>query len=534
VFVFYDTETTGLDIEFCQILQIALVFTDDDLNILSSKKLECRRSPWIVPSPGALFITGFNPDNLKFNKLSHYEMMQDVNKWLRGQHWPITFIGYNSIAFDEPLLAQNFYQNLINPKLTTAKNKFNNETNKRADVMTLVKAVSLYMPGALNLDKTNYYGNPSANLVDVAKQNGVSLPEGQAHDAMNDIKATIGVAKVVQKAAPEIWEHMMSLSTADGVNSFLKNNIIFTAVNTSRYKEKTVANIMTSLFISKKKNEEIIYNLEIDPTPYINMSVDELKNLMVSSSKDNPFISLKKQNQPILMPMDMSDTVLKESYIRDTYVRRRKKIISNEDFIEKLKIASVMADKIKANRSKVKKYHVEQKIDNKLTATAKKKLVVWASEFHSANNWQDKKDLIDDFYIRFENDIKQDPSLTRFVKFAGRIVFEHAPKKLSAEKQGDMNKYIAMRLLNPNLNAPYMTVAKARRELAQIERERLKSKSRWGKVTDRQIRSLKLYYTSMEKEFTPYLVKKPTVINDNGKASCKPSRVSKKFNGPKP
>ena len=103
MFVFYDTETTGLDTDFCQILQIALVFTDDNLNILSQKKLECRRSPWIVPSPGALFITGFNPDDLKFNKLSHYEMMQDVNNWLRGQHWPITFIGYNSIAYDEPL-----------------------------------------------------------------------------------------------------------------------------------------------------------------------------------------------------------------------------------------------------------------------------------------------------------------------------------------------------------------------------------------------------------------------------------------------
>jgi oligoribonuclease (3'-5' exoribonuclease) len=35
VFVFYDTETTGLDRDFTQILQIALVFTDDDLNILS-------------------------------------------------------------------------------------------------------------------------------------------------------------------------------------------------------------------------------------------------------------------------------------------------------------------------------------------------------------------------------------------------------------------------------------------------------------------------------------------------------------------
>jgi len=67
-----------------------------------------------------------------------------------------------------------------------------------------------------------------------------------------------------------------------------------------------------------------------------------------------------------------------------------------------------------------------------------------------------------------------------------------------------MKKHIASRLLNPDPKAPYMTIAKARKELEQIERERAAGKPRWKEVTDTQIRSLKLYYTAMEKEYAPY------------------------------
>src|SRR5690606_35594229 len=118
VYIFYDTETSGLDTDFSQILQIALVFTDDNLNILASKKAECRRSPWVIPSPGSMLITGFTPDDLKKRKTSHFDMMQDIDQWARSQHWPVTFAGYNNHGFDEHVLEQNLYHNLLDKNLT--------------------------------------------------------------------------------------------------------------------------------------------------------------------------------------------------------------------------------------------------------------------------------------------------------------------------------------------------------------------------------------------------------------------------------
>ena len=56
-YVFYDTETTGTDTVFDQILQFAAIRTDDDLNELERFSLRCRLLPHIIPSPIALLLT---------------------------------------------------------------------------------------------------------------------------------------------------------------------------------------------------------------------------------------------------------------------------------------------------------------------------------------------------------------------------------------------------------------------------------------------------------------------------------------------
>ena len=55
---------------------------------------------------------------------------------------------------------------------------------------------------------------------------------------------------------------------------------------------------------------------------------------------------------------------------------------------------------------------------------------------------------------------------------------------------------------------------KARKELAEIEAERAQCKEKWKDVTDGEIRSLKLYYTALEKEYAPFAAVQPPV-NDN-------------------
>ena len=60
-YVFYDTETTGTDTTFDQILQFAAILTDADLNELDRFETRCRLLPHVIPSLGALLATRVTP-----------------------------------------------------------------------------------------------------------------------------------------------------------------------------------------------------------------------------------------------------------------------------------------------------------------------------------------------------------------------------------------------------------------------------------------------------------------------------------------
>ena len=112
-FIFYDTETTGLDAGFDQILQFAAIITDDDFNTVEEVNLRCRLQSHVVPSPGALLITGVRPSDIDGTNLSHYEMIREVRSLIE-RYSPAVIVGFNSISYDEGMLRQAFYQ-LLHP-----------------------------------------------------------------------------------------------------------------------------------------------------------------------------------------------------------------------------------------------------------------------------------------------------------------------------------------------------------------------------------------------------------------------------------
>ena len=131
-FVFYDTETTGTDTSFDQILQFAAIRTDSDLNPIDEIEVRCRLLPHVVPAPGAMRVTGVTASQLVDQLLpTHYAMVRKIRDKLLS--WsPSVFVGYNSLDFDEHLLRQAFYKTLHPLYLT------NTEGNSRSDILRMV------------------------------------------------------------------------------------------------------------------------------------------------------------------------------------------------------------------------------------------------------------------------------------------------------------------------------------------------------------------------------------------------------------
>jgi exodeoxyribonuclease I len=183
-FVFYDTETTGTDTVFDQILQFAAIRTDEDLQELERFDVRCRLLPHVVPSPGAMRVTGVSVAQLINAELpTHYVMIRAIREKLLS--WsPSLFIGYNSVSFDEHLLRQALYQTLHPPYLT------NTGGNCRADALRMVRAAALFSPNALTIPLDDA-GAQTFKLERVGPANG--FDHANAHDAVGDRPVLSGV-----------------------------------------------------------------------------------------------------------------------------------------------------------------------------------------------------------------------------------------------------------------------------------------------------------------------------------------------------
>ena len=154
---------------------------------------------------------------LKGSNLSHYEMIRQfvgtLKKWGKA-----TYMGFNSIEFDEEFLRCTLFQTLEYPYLTSTNG------NSRGDVLSLARAANLYYPNTLK-NSINAKGNAVYKLDQMAPLNGIEHDD--AHSAIGDVIATVGIAKIIAKKAPSVWK--ASLLTMDKNQSLelIKNEDLF-------------------------------------------------------------------------------------------------------------------------------------------------------------------------------------------------------------------------------------------------------------------------------------------------------------------
>lgn len=200
-FVFYDLETTGISPAFDQPLQFAAIRTDDSFVEIERVNLRCRIAPHIIPSPQALIVTGVTPAQLVDPELpSLFEFTQTIVE-LTERWAPATWVGFNSIRFDEEVLRQAFVQNL-QPNIYATQ--FNG--NNRLDILTAVFAVWCRNPGLMHWP-TDDAGRTTFKLERLAPANGFNAHN--AHDALGDVEATIHIARIIANGDPALWSAIL-------------------------------------------------------------------------------------------------------------------------------------------------------------------------------------------------------------------------------------------------------------------------------------------------------------------------------------
>jgi exodeoxyribonuclease I len=438
-FIFYDTETTGTNTAFDQILQFGAIHTDESLNELERFEVRCRLLPWVVPSPGALKVTGISPDLLEDPTLpSHYQMIRMIEQKLRS--WsPATFIGYNSISFDENLLRQSLFQTLRPPYLT------NTNGNCRGDVMRLAHACYAYTPNAIAVP-LNEKNKPSFRLDRLAPANGFN--HEKAHDAIADVEATIHLSKLIRDRARPVWDRVHEMAHKPHAQATLDRELIL--CQTEFYASREHSWLVTKCGRNPGNSAEVgTFDLSIDPTPYFAMDEGELVGVLTKSPK--AIRTVRTNAQPILM--HRRDATLNTNGIElsdDKLMDRARAVQSDHAFQARVGLAMA-----KRYEDREPSPYPELQIYDRFPDRSDDASMI---AFHNAENWQERADIAGQFDDR------------RLKHFAFRTVYAEAPDVLKPDHRAKIEDWIRDRVQGTSGGEPWTTLPAAIDEVAEIQK----------------------------------------------------------------
>lgn len=291
-FLFYDTETTGLNPAFDQIVRFAAIRTDMTLNEIDRHAVRIHLRPDIVPSPRALLTHGLGMDDIRSGQ-REYEAIGHIHRWLNE---PGTIsIGYNNLNFDDEFLRFSFYRNLLAP--------YTHQYDRgcmRMDLYPITLCFWLYRPAVIQWPEIE--GNPSLKLEHINARN--RLARGTAHDAMADAEATLALARVLMGEV-EMWNYLSGYfhKTTDMLRTE-KLPIAFHSTSGTHQ----LALMISGEFGTGRRHQAPVLGLGRS-IPYANQSLwlrldlPELSQTTAETIADSTWIIRKKSGEPgLLLP----------------------------------------------------------------------------------------------------------------------------------------------------------------------------------------------------------------------------------------
>ena len=456
-YAFYDFETTGRSGTWDQIIQVGAVLVNAEFQELDRFEAKCGLKPGLVPEPGALLVNKTTPDMLRKTNLSHYglveQMLQTFKKWS-----PALFIGYNSIGFDEEFLRKTLFKTLNDPYLTQL------DGNKRGDILGLIRTAHLYYPECIKTP-TSDKGNAVFKLDQLAPMNGIE--HGNAHDAIGDVLATIGIAKIIADKAPAVWKSSLMTASKAEVNTIVQNEKLF-CFNEYFY-GKARPFVVTFLCFHPKYNWPQCFDLKEDPQTYFNMTMENLKDAMKKSPKI--IRSVKNNKHPVIMNPKFGENF--EGYKQlgmKKLMERAEMLQGNEEF--KKKVVRILEEEAQEKEDLDSQLDIEAEESIYSGGFASDKDRSAMKEFHQSD-WKDKLLVADKF---------KDP---RFNYFAKRLIYEENPSILPKDMYNEIHRAIAKQILSTN-DEKWNTIPKAYSELdtLRVKYEEEKDEERLAMMND--------------------------------------------------
>ena len=202
-FLFYDLETFGADPRHSRIAQFAAIRTDADLNEVEAPvDFMVRPANDVLPSPTATVITGILPQRARRDGIREADAFARIAEEMGRAN--TCSVGYNSLRFDDEFVRHGLYRNFHDPYEREWRGG-----NSRWDVLDALRLMHALRPEGITWRPREDGGGTSFKLEHLAEDNGLRI--GMAHEALSDVRATIGLARLFKAAQPRLWDYSLRL-----------------------------------------------------------------------------------------------------------------------------------------------------------------------------------------------------------------------------------------------------------------------------------------------------------------------------------
>ncbi|WP_137297124.1 exodeoxyribonuclease I [Psychromonas sp. SP041] len=301
----YDSETTGISKSLDQILQFASIKTDKDLNIIpgTETNIMCKPRPDIVPHPKAFLTHHLDMDILKSAGMNEFMLARTVGN-IFSSNSNNGIAGYNTESFDNEMVRNLFFRNM--------KDLYEHEWkdgNFKFDLFPLVQMTYAFRPEILQWQNKND-GSTSLKLEHLAESNGVI--HQNAHDALSDVEATIGLAKIIKESNPKLFEYAMRMTDKREISTLFHARNPLLHVNTLYGQDHNLMTpIMPMAIDLDNKNKYINLDLRHDPSIILDLSDEDIKKFMYTKRDELPqdapkipIVNIQSNKQPNIVDLN--------------------------------------------------------------------------------------------------------------------------------------------------------------------------------------------------------------------------------------
>ncbi|GAB2520004.1 exodeoxyribonuclease I [Lysobacter humi (ex Lee et al. 2017)] len=281
-FLFYDLETFGACPRRSRIAQFAAIRTDADLQQIDDDIcFYVKPADDLLPSPVASLITGISPQHACEQGVNEAEAFARIHEQMAR---PGTCsAGYNSIRFDDEFVRHGLFRNFYDPYEREWRGG-----NCRWDLLDVMRLAHALRPDGIEWVYRED-GTPTFTLEGLANANGVRI--GDAHEALSDVRALIGLGRRLRQAQPRLWDYCLKLRDKRFAGSLLDVVAMTPVLHVSQRfpaSRLCAAPVVPLAIHPRISNRVVVFDTAQDPERLLRSSVDEIVDTLYARADRLP------------------------------------------------------------------------------------------------------------------------------------------------------------------------------------------------------------------------------------------------------